>query len=482
MAGSRYLRGTQTTPTQEAELQTAVVRRGDLVISATGSGTLTAPEKDLGFTGSGDMRVTAVNVKAGDLVQQGEVLAQVDSTQTKQDYEEAQRAYAELTSISAQAAALRTVADAQTQVQRAKGTLEYLISPEVMYWETQITEGEDKLTAARTEVQKALGEAAAKAAADKAAAFLDFAQDKLVEAKKTYLDEYVPATFGIKDDLDVDTYNVPSDLEIRKAHLAVTDAEKTLADSQELYDALKNGTIPEDTTNAALLQIKKAQEQMKDAQANLDGSRIVAPYSGTVMSVSVTGGDVVSGDSSSTTSEANAAVSADPFAVLLNSGSDATTPSSSDETLSASGVIVLADTSEPYLEVNWNESDWPLLKVGNEVQITFDDRQDQVYSGKNHGDRPAAVHQFRIDDHPRGGLAGQPVRRAGAAGRGERVGGGHRATRRECDPGAGRGAAQDGLGPDDGVCGAEWKGGAAAGGGGAEQRHLRRDQIRAAGG
>ncbi len=145
LGGLAYLRGMQTTPSQEAALQTAVVRRGDLVISATGSGTLTAPEKDLGFAGSGDMRVTAVNVKTGDLVQQGDVLAEVDSTQARQDYEEAQRAYAELTSISAQASALREVADAQTQLQRAKGTLEYLISPEVMYWETQITEGEDEV-------------------------------------------------------------------------------------------------------------------------------------------------------------------------------------------------------------------------------------------------------------------------------------------------------------------------------------------------
>ena len=143
---------------------------------------------------------------------------------------------------------------------------------------------------------------------------------------------------------------------------------------------------------------------MKDAQANLDGGQIVAPYSGTVMSVSVTGGDVVSGDSSNTTSEANAAVSADPFAVLLNSGSDATTPSSSDETLSASGVIVLADTSEPYLEVYSSESDWPRLQVNNEVEIRFDDRQDQVYLGKiteidrqlyTSFDQPASAGRFR---------------------------------------------------------------------------------------
>ena len=35
---------------------------------------------------------------------------------------------------------------------------------------------------------------------------------------KTYYDEYVPVTFGIKDDLDVDTYNAPLDLEVEKAH------------------------------------------------------------------------------------------------------------------------------------------------------------------------------------------------------------------------------------------------------------------------
>ena len=98
MAPRSYLGGAQPAATEDAALQTVVVRRGDLVISATGSGTLTAPEKSLGFTGGGDMTVTAVNVGAGDLVQQGEVLAEVDSAQAQQDYEDAQRAYAELTS------------------------------------------------------------------------------------------------------------------------------------------------------------------------------------------------------------------------------------------------------------------------------------------------------------------------------------------------------------------------------------------------
>jgi HlyD family secretion protein len=377
---------TRTSATTQTPLQTAVVRRGNLVISATGTGTLTAPQRDLGFAGSGDMTVTAVNVQAGDLVQKGDVLAEVDSSQSRQAYDEAQRACAGLTSISAQAAALRKVADAQAGVQRAQGTLEYLISPEVLYWETQIAQGEEKLKTAKAEAKKAPTDPTAKAAVDKEAAFLDFAQDKLAEAWKTYTKEYVPATFGIKQDLDVDTYNVPSDLEIKKARLAVTAAEKTLKESQELYDALKNGVIPDETTNASLLQVKKAQQQLKEAQASMDGSRITAPFTGTVMEVNIAGGDLVamdgSGTSSSLSQSSTTTANADPILALVT-GSSSSTPasSSSSETLSAEGVIVLADTSQPYLEVYWPESDWPLLKVGNDVQITFDGRQDSVFSG-----------------------------------------------------------------------------------------------------
>ena len=201
------------------------------------------------------MRVTAVNVKAGDLVQQGEVLAQVDSAQTKQDYEEAQHHVHGADVDQRSTAALRTVADAQTQVQRAKGTLEYLISPEVMYWETQITEGEDKLTAA-LEVQKALGEAAAKAATDKAAAFLD-SRGQAGRGEEDVPGRIRAHDLGIKDDLDVDTYNVPSELEIKKAHLAVTDAEKAFTDKPGAVRRAEERNPSQDTTNAALFGLRR---------------------------------------------------------------------------------------------------------------------------------------------------------------------------------------------------------------------------------
>ena len=50
-------------------LQTATARRGDLIISASGTGTLMAPERDLSFTATGQVKVTHVYVEAGDTVQ-----------------------------------------------------------------------------------------------------------------------------------------------------------------------------------------------------------------------------------------------------------------------------------------------------------------------------------------------------------------------------------------------------------------------------
>ena len=53
--------------------------------------------------------------------------------------------------------------------------------------------GQDKLETARAQLEKAAADEAARAAVAKAEAYVDFAEDKLADAKETYLDEYVPA-------------------------------------------------------------------------------------------------------------------------------------------------------------------------------------------------------------------------------------------------------------------------------------------------
>ncbi len=337
----------------ESTLQTASARQGELTLSATGSGTLTAPQEQLGFTASGDLKVTAVYVKAGDLVQAGDLLAQVDSQSAQQDYDDARQKYEQLTGASALADAARANADAQQALQSAQSQLEYLISPDVMYWEGELAGAEAAVQKAQARLEKSPSDALAKQNFKEAKDRLGFMQEKLAEAWKKYWKEYVPETFPIAIDGDIDTYYAPTDLELEQARQAITDAKAKVQESKELYDVLSGASaMPDDSENASLIAIQQAHSAMQQAKARLDGTKITAPFAGTIMQVNVAGGDTAA----------------------LNS--------TEADVVDASNAVLIADTSDPYLEVYWNESDWSLIKVGTAVEITFDDLPDKVFSGK----------------------------------------------------------------------------------------------------
>jgi multidrug efflux pump subunit AcrA (membrane-fusion protein) len=81
--GGWYYYSTQYLPAQavdgEETIQTATVRRGNLVVVAGGSGTLVpTAEVDLSFSSGG--RLAEVFVEVGDEVQEGDVLARLDDT------------------------------------------------------------------------------------------------------------------------------------------------------------------------------------------------------------------------------------------------------------------------------------------------------------------------------------------------------------------------------------------------------------------
>ena len=181
---------------------------------------------------------------------------------------------------------------------------------------------------------------------------LAFMQEKLSEAQKTYWKEYVPATFPIAVDGDTDTYYTPTEMELKQARQAIVDAKAVVKEVEELCAVLSGEPIPEDTSNASLIAIEQAKSAMAAAQARLDGTKIVAPFAGTVMQVNIKGGDTVAVNST-------------------ESG-----------VVEASNAILMADTSDPYLEVYWGESDWSLVKAGTAVEISFDDLDDQVFPGK----------------------------------------------------------------------------------------------------
>ena len=326
----------------EPALQTATVRQGNLVISASGSGTLVASdERDLAFSTSG--QVTGVFVKPGDHVEVGTLLAQIDSQQAQTNYTQAKHTYQELTSAAGIASAQEQMAQAQSDLMSAKYKLEYLISPEVLYWETEIANGQETLKQATASAELSPSEQGAQQALTKAKEFLSFAQDKLKDAWELYYDEYVPETFRLAEDKKGnDYYIVPTDLEIQLARAAIDEAQSALDDSQEYYAVLTGAPMPEDASSEALVQLQQAELNLQNAQEALDGTKIIAPISGTILSVDTGVGN----------------------------------------TVDTSTVITMADLSQLELDFYLDETDWDLVSFGNQAQVSFDALPDKTFTGQ----------------------------------------------------------------------------------------------------
>jgi multidrug efflux pump subunit AcrA (membrane-fusion protein) len=322
--------------------QTATVRQGTIILSAGGSGTLAVSnEIDLAFATSG--QVTGVFVKPGDHVEVGTLLAQINDQESQTSYSQAKQAYQELTSAAAIATAQQQLAQAQTNLMSAKYDLEYLISPEVYYWETEIANGEQTLKEAETSANASPSDKNAQKALQKAKDFLGFAQDKLKDAWKLYYKEYVPETFRLVEDRnDKDIYAVPSDLEIQVARTAIDEAQKKVNDSQDYYNALTGGPLPKDASSDALTQLQQAELDYKNAQTVLDGTKIIAPITGTILSVATSAGN----------------------------------------TADTGTFITMADTSQLELDIYLDPTDWNLATVGDKAEVTFDGIRNKTYTGK----------------------------------------------------------------------------------------------------
>jgi RND family efflux transporter MFP subunit len=322
-------------------LQTTVARKGDLVIYASGTGTLTAlDEVDLGFKTSGEVK--EINVEVGDKVSAGDVLAVIDDSSTQIKYTQAKRTLLELTSVASVAAAEEAVAAAQTDVVSAINELSYLISPEVYYWETEVESAKLEVEDAKTALEKSPNDKDLQEKVTKAEAYLDYAEDKLKGNWYYYDHNYLKNTFTVWDKTSGTKYiAAPTDADIAEARAALTQAKATLLEAQYLYTALTGGEVPEDATGSGLTELEQAKLDLEEAKVNLEGTTLVSPINGTVMSVDMSIGD----------------------------------------TVGTSAVITVADLSQHYLEVFLDASDWASISVDYPTEVTFDILPDSIFTG-----------------------------------------------------------------------------------------------------
>ena len=333
------------------EAQNAIARRGDLVLSASGTGTLIPQSKaTFGFKTSG--QITQVNVKIGDQVEAGQVLAQLDDTLAKMKYVEAQQALQELFSAASISKIEQQTAAAQDAEASARAWLGYLLSPDVVDAEEILANAQQKLADAKTEAQNSPSDTANQKVKE-GEATVTYLKEKLDQARAYYKDVYGPETFteyksvgqGRSRRQVVVTYtdpytgeelpkiDWPSTADIATARNNYAQAKQTIKDGETYLETVKAGKIPEDATGSGLNTFNDSQLALKNAQTELDNTKLIAPVSGTVTAM-----DLQVGEQGNTSS-----------------------------------AITISQLNQPYtFDIYLNETDWLTARVGNKVNITFD--------------------------------------------------------------------------------------------------------------
>jgi len=244
--------------TDKPTLQTATARQGDLVIYASGTGTLVpAAESSFGFSANG--QVFKIDVKVGDKVEAGQLLAELDNSTQEIQYTQAKRSLAELTSPYAIATAEQDLATARQDVDSARSHLAYLISPAVLNWEEQVAQAEQDLADAQAAAQ-ASPSAEADQKVKQAQDMLNSYQEKLKGSQSFYESNYLPNNFTRVDRKTNTRYvAAPTDVDIAEARANYAQAQASVIEAQDYLAALQGKTVPEDATGTNLTQLQDAQ-------------------------------------------------------------------------------------------------------------------------------------------------------------------------------------------------------------------------------
>jgi len=345
-AGYYYYTALQSKRNNETTIETSRIGTGDVILSATGLGTL-VPSEEVSFGFKNGGQVSEVLVSLGDNVEAGQVLARLDSKTLELKYKQAEANLEALSSPSAIAVAEQTIQDAKESLATAKDDLQHLIGPEMLSAEDGVTSAQQELQLAKAAAEKDASDANKQKVTDAETA-LAKAEKVLTSVKYNYASNYTLDTFTypIRNDQGVTIRReliAPTDAEILGAHAAYELAKANLSDAQNHLDVLRGNKTPDQVPVSSVTSITEAKTALDQAKADLDATELIAPVSGTVTSVSLNVGDNVG----------------------------------------TSSVVTLSNLSQPYMiDANLDETDWDKAKIGYTASVTFDLLPNQNYSGK----------------------------------------------------------------------------------------------------
>ena len=317
--------------TQRSTQLTATARTGNIILRASGTGTLTdAAESSLGFQTSGTL--TTLNVQVGSLVKAGDLIAQLDSSNQQLALTQAQQALNQLTSASAIATAQQAVVTAKTNLADDQYTLNIALTAGSNQAANNnaysaLTLAKNNLNTAQLKYQPMSGVALTNPI-----------------AAKTYQDLY---TAQQAYNTALATYNSLSSkssaLTLSSAQAAVALDQANITEAENLLTALTGGTAPANATGTGLDALNQARLNLQTAQNNLAYTNLYSPISGTVLTVSNSIGDTI------------------------NSGNT---------------FVTIADLSQSELTIYMDPLDYSNIKVGYTATVIFDALPNLTYTGK----------------------------------------------------------------------------------------------------
>lgn len=350
----------QIVENEDSTLQTAVARRGDIVLYAAGAGELIpSTEMDVSFDISDNVQEELVEllVEVGDVVEQGDILARLDDSDRQENLLLAQRDLRELTSPSAIAELELDLAKTKIDLQDDIDDLVGLISLYVYNAEKNVEAYSADVRQAQAaydedpseENQQVLTEAQEN---------LDLAESILAARwnyyEQVYLPEYFTRSYRDKNGNMVEYIDPPSEAEIDNVRATVDLAEARIAEMEVLLDALMSGEdLPEEATGSQVSVIRKARQAVEDALEDLEATNLIAPIAGTITKINLNVSEKVGNEV----------------------------------------VMVISDLTPPTLDAYFDESDWKNVQEGFPVEVTFDALPDSVYVGQVVHVNPGLVKQ-----------------------------------------------------------------------------------------
>jgi HlyD family secretion protein len=343
----------QPAPTAAAAPATVAVTRGDVQQTVTAPGKLVGTQEialSMGTSG----RIAELDVRPGDEVKQGQVLAALDTGDLQLDVAQAQQSY-----LIAQAHYSSTVQADPNAVAAARAAL-------------------SSANTAYQTAQQNLGLKNDQIKVD--CAGLEDAEDAMLAARDAYnavANDWKASTYPIKKERETIYKQTTNNYELAVARcnlatsrLNESDLRSAQAQVAQAKENLEKLIAPRSETVAtAQAEMEKARLTLEQAQAKLAGAQIVAPFDGAVLEVKA----------------------------RLGESAAANSP-----------LIILSDPHAVEAETSVIEEDLPLVKAGQPVELFFDaqpeaavvGRVDRIVPQRTSGDRPLYPVYIAPDEVP----------------------------------------------------------------------------------